>query len=274
MIKTAEIDLSQSVARPPASSGSAGAALAVAVALHALVICVLGAIAIHPGKPAQSPPAHQLEADFVPSPPAETPTRDRPDIRSTALRKPPIPPAATEPQIIELSNSAPAVTIPDSPAFTATEDVASQSEFGADFIPKEDPPPGAGADTPTSPKVSKPTAPAPGAAPRGRAPAPRASFVQAKVLRTERPSFPESARRRGLEGTTYVRLAIDAGGRVTSTSIATSSGNSAFDAAALRAAAKWRFEPASSDGSPTASQIIIPIRFKLGKHSRISTVLI
>lgn len=82
-------------------------------------------------------------------------------------------------------------------------------------------------------------------------------------LDTPPPSYPLSARRRGIEGRVELRLAIDASGRTVSVALARSSGFDSLDAAALEAAAGWRFHPARRGGSPVASELRVPIRFQL-----------
>ena len=67
----------------------------------------------------------------------------------------------------------------------------------------------------------------------------------------------------GEEGTTQIRLSIDSRGSVTSAAIFKSSGSAALDASALKAAARWKFKPASSGGRPISTKVVVPIRFDL-----------
>jgi len=90
-----------------------------------------------------------------------------------------------------------------------------------------------------------------------------AEFVAAKVRSTSRPHYPAAAMRRGNEGVAQIRLSLDAAGRVTGATLSSSSGHAALDAAALKAAARWKFAPATSSGRPIASVIVVPIRFSL-----------
>ena len=108
-------------------------------------------------------------------------------------------------------------------------------------------------------KVNKPAKPKPSSSSRQT----RAQFSQAVVSRTSRPHYPESARRKGNEGTAHIKLSVDANGRVVSASVSRSSGFAVLDSSALKAAKRWRFKPATSGGRPTSTQIIVPIRFKL-----------
>jgi len=87
--------------------------------------------------------------------------------------------------------------------------------------------------------------------------------TEAEPLDTPPPSYPLSARRRGIEGRVVLHVAIDAAGRAVSVTLARSSGFDSLDTAALEAAAGWRFHPARRDGSPVASEMRVPIRFQL-----------
>lgn len=77
------------------------------------------------------------------------------------------------------------------------------------------------------------------------------------------PAYPETARRRGWEGTVKLRLRIAPDGRVAAVEIVTSSGRSLLDDAAVAAADAWRFEPALEDGRPVEGSIDVPVRFRL-----------
>ena len=71
-----------------------------------------------------------------------------------------------------------------------------------------------------------------------------------------RPEYPESARRRGIEGVVLVHIDADEEGMPIACEVLQSSGSVALDAAALRAARRWRFEngPGSVD---------VPFRFEI-----------
>lgn len=56
------------------------------------------------------------------------------------------------------------------------------------------------------------------------------------------PEYPRAARRRGIQGTTVLGITIDDDGAVTACRVVTTSGSTLLDAAALRAAANWRFD--------------------------------
>lgn len=71
-----------------------------------------------------------------------------------------------------------------------------------------------------------------------------------KLIASAKPDYPSAARRQGEQGTTQLEVCVNASGRVTSVSVARSSGSSRLD----DAAAKWirgeRFQPAKINGSP------------------------
>lgn len=71
------------------------------------------------------------------------------------------------------------------------------------------------------------------------------------------PTYPMSARRRGIEGEVELRVEVDSDGRPRVVTIARSSGDRQLDGAAARAVEQWRFAVAA----PMA--IEIPIQFRL-----------
>ena len=77
------------------------------------------------------------------------------------------------------------------------------------------------------------------------------------------PAYPRRARRRGLEGDVVLVVHVDAGGAVTYIKIERSSGHTALDAAAVYAAQRWRFKPATRNGQPVRDVLMQPVRFVL-----------
>ncbi|MCB1226457.1 MAG: energy transducer TonB [Verrucomicrobiales bacterium] len=85
-----------------------------------------------------------------------------------------------------------------------------------------------------------------------------------RLLRSRAPAYPSSARRRGSEGSTRVRVQVDRKGRVTQSSLHHSSGDAALDASALKAVRDWRFDPALSEtGAPIESEALVDVHFRL-----------
>jgi len=77
------------------------------------------------------------------------------------------------------------------------------------------------------------------------------------------PTYPERARRAGVEGRVTVRLRISAAGEVLSADLAASSGSASLDAAALSAAQASRFTPAQAEAGAVPSDATATYRFEL-----------
>jgi TonB family protein len=75
------------------------------------------------------------------------------------------------------------------------------------------------------------------------------------------PPYPPIARRRGYEGTTLLSLWVLEDGTVGEVVVKKTSGHSILDRAAVRAAKKWLFEPASTMGKAIPVWVDVPIRF-------------
>jgi protein TonB len=77
------------------------------------------------------------------------------------------------------------------------------------------------------------------------------------------PRYPRIARRRHIEGTVVLVVAVSAEGRPTSVTVKSTSGSGLLDNAAIDAVVNWRFEPARRDGVVTAGEALVPVMFKL-----------
>lgn len=82
------------------------------------------------------------------------------------------------------------------------------------------------------------------------------------------PVYPDSARRRGIEG--YVKLAftITASGKVENVRVVESSPANVFDREARRAAVRWRFTPRNEGGQSVAREAVKTLQFRLEKRGR------
>ncbi|MBN2619572.1 TonB family protein, partial [candidate division WOR-3 bacterium] len=87
-------------------------------------------------------------------------------------------------------------------------------------------------------------------------------ITQAKPIKQVNPSYPESARAVGATGRVVVRVTVGTDGKIVGATILSSFGNPACEAAALSAAKKWEFTPATKDGVPFEQKISIPFNFK------------
>ncbi len=83
-------------------------------------------------------------------------------------------------------------------------------------------------------------------------------------------TYPELARRAGIEGTVFVQLIVDKDGSVYDAEVVKGA-HEALDAAALEAVRKARFEPGLQRGEPVRVRYALPVRFQLGDASAAAT---
>jgi protein TonB len=77
-------------------------------------------------------------------------------------------------------------------------------------------------------------------------------LTRPKMKPADPPPYPPIAIRGDMQGTSAISICIDAKGRVTSASLARSSGHDVLDEAALKWVRNARFSPGLSDGAPQA----------------------
>ncbi len=75
--------------------------------------------------------------------------------------------------------------------------------------------------------------------------------------------YPPTSTRLGEEGTAKVKVCVGVNGRVTTATLADSSGFERLDEAAVKVAKLYRFNPATEDGKPVEACAPLPIKFKL-----------
>src|SRR5262245_48017158 len=80
-----------------------------------------------------------------------------------------------------------------------------------------------------------------------------------------KPRYPDSARRRGVEGTVIIKAYVTDQGRVEQVQIEQSAGHADLDEAAVDAVGRWRFEPARRGRQAIAMWVSIPVRFMLNR---------
>jgi periplasmic protein TonB len=80
-----------------------------------------------------------------------------------------------------------------------------------------------------------------------------------------KPRYPDSARRRGIEGTVVVMAYVTEQGRVEKVQVEQSAGHTDLDQAAVEAVGRWRFEPARRGRQPVAMWVSIPVKFVLNR---------
>lgn len=85
----------------------------------------------------------------------------------------------------------------------------------------------------------------------------------ANYLFNPRPLYPLTSRQRKEEGLVVLSVRVSKEGLPGGIQVVQSSGHALLDQAAVRAVSQWRFTPARLGQQPVASQIEIPVRFKL-----------
>jgi iron complex outermembrane recepter protein len=86
----------------------------------------------------------------------------------------------------------------------------------------------------------------------------RAEIVAPKVIASPTAVYPAASTERA---SVVTLVTVDAAGQVAGAEVV-ESGGAAFDAAALEAVKRWKFEPATRDGTPIPARIRIPFRFE------------
>jgi protein TonB len=80
------------------------------------------------------------------------------------------------------------------------------------------------------------------------------------------PDYPPEAFRAGEEGTVVLRVDVDAAGNPGNVDIVSRSGSRDLDRAAIEAVRKWKFRPAMQGGQAVASQVEVPIDFRMDRQ--------
>jgi protein TonB len=233
--------------------------------LHVVLVGL--AATVVPGWVAPLPPV--LEAQFIePEPAPAAPARPAPP----AVR--PAPPAPTtlprlveaprprieEPKVVEPpSVPAPAPPLPPAPPPTATRETLP-------FAVAASEPASAPAELPAA--VGRPPTPAAAPAPPPAvAKAPLDEDITRMAAPTGgyqvRPSYPSTARRLGVEGTTLLRVYVAADGRVTDVQLDQTAGHPDLDRAAAEAVRRWKFEPGRRGSEPIGMWVRLPVQFVL-----------
>jgi protein TonB len=92
---------------------------------------------------------------------------------------------------------------------------------------------------------------------------PSTPVYEAAYLHNPPPVYPALARRRGEEGKVLLTVHVSAIGGVEQVAVARSSESALLDQAAVTAVQKWRFVPATQNGTPIAAQVMVPVVFRL-----------
>jgi len=114
------------------------------------------------------------------------------------------------------------------------------------------------ASTVETPAPVTPAITAPATEPSSTAP-----IFSAAYLQNPQPSYPLSARRRGIEGKVLLRAEVSPDGVSNRIEVKKSSGWEMLDQAALQAVQNWRFVPARKGTQAVTAWVEIPISFRL-----------
>lgn len=79
------------------------------------------------------------------------------------------------------------------------------------------------------------------------------------------PEYPLEAYRKREEGTVLVSARLDAEGKLLDAQLQRRSGSRELDQAALDAVRQWTFEPAIRDGKVVASEVEVPVTFRIDR---------
>jgi protein TonB len=206
---------------------------------------------------AVEPPPHVVDAPPTPPAPPKRVTLPKPIAtplpKLDARREPP----TREPEPAPV----PQVRAPEPAALPASPPVASTPSPPAVSPPRSSTPTtGRALDSGVSLVESRPAPPA-------VASIPRESGVTRVARPTGgyqvRPSYPSSARRLGVQGTTLLRVHVLEDGRVGDVDVEQTAGHPDLDQAAADAVRRWRFEPARRGEQAVAMWVRLPVEFRL-----------
>lgn len=88
-------------------------------------------------------------------------------------------------------------------------------------------------------------------------------WARPKYAENPKPSYPQEARKKGMEGEVLLRVEVLASGRVGQIEVKQSSGHEPLDRTALSTVKQWRFIPAQKEGAAIPLWVNIPIKFQL-----------
>lgn len=91
------------------------------------------------------------------------------------------------------------------------------------------------------------------------------SAASLKRTRTVNPVYPETARKRGVEGWVELAFTVTPNGSVEDVEVRNASPAGVFDDAATRAIRQWRFEPVERNGERVSQRALVRLRFAQGQ---------
>ncbi|UCD19458.1 MAG: TonB family protein [candidate division WOR-3 bacterium] len=150
--------------------------------------------------------------------------------------------------------SSPTSTERSTPTGLATEEVATEGEESPSVEPEMILEATAQSDTTVGDTITTVALSVP--------PPPKPSIItRAEPVSRVQPRYPAAALEFQASGTVVVRVLVGTDGRVKEAAILNSFGNPACEQAALDAARRWEFTPATKDGTPFEQRVSIPFTF-------------
>jgi len=137
---------------------------------------------------------------------------------------------------------------------TKTEPPKTEPTKNTETKPKEEP-----KTEPTKPKPEEKLKEEPKAEPAKHSPV----LVAPEPVEQPQPEIPDDLRAEAIDKTTVVMIDVQADGTAGKVAVLTSSGVDELDAIALRAAKRWKFKPATSDGAPVSGRVRLHVHFKV-----------
>ena len=183
------------------------------------------------------------------------------EISSAPELKAPSPPVPTPAKLAEISQPVtPPVQPLDLPETKSTASTSVQAVPPEKLQPAENPSPRLAPVVEPKPDMAPPVSPTRTVSPPGPV---GEVDVGVNYLVNPQPDYPAEARRRKEEGLVILAVQVSREGIPGQIQVAQSSKYPLLDEAAVRAVAQWRFTPAKHGALAVASQIQVPIRFKL-----------
>lgn len=215
-----------------------------------------------PPPPAAAPAAAAARAA---PPPRSRPTPRPPRAAAPALSSRPPKPSAAQAQpsaAVPSPASAPpttAATAPLAPVAPSPRPDAAPAKTAATIAsspPPARPAQAAAGDTDTAAETAH-------GALGGTAGGSRPARYDADYLHNPAPAYPAASRRLNEQGTVLLRVRVGRDGRARAIELLEGSGSPRLDRAASEAVRRWRFAPATEDGTAVDSWLRVPIAFRL-----------
>lgn len=208
--------------------------IAMAITLHLVALLLLLIVGSEPKRPPEKPPVTEVTLISKPLPPPPPPPVQELTKPIQPPKEQPTPPKPTPPPIKQVPRQR----------------------------PKPNPRPIIDVPQPRQNDVTVPPAPPAPPAPAS-APADSVASVDIGSRQMNKPEYPATAKRLGIQGEVVLIIDVDAEGNVTNVTVERSSRNRDLDNSAMQAARKWKFYPAIVHGQKTPGRVRVPVSFTL-----------